>query len=89
MNDFLKTLMTGPLVDMWFMNGKKHIFGYWPEGEVAGPDNPPAVMLELPILSDGNYPGNPGWTEFQDYLDECKENPQLLCIDVYRERFCS
>jgi len=77
----------GPRVDMWDMNRDKQVFGYWEDGSKAGVDCPPTIKLELPIKSNGNFPGNPSKSKFFKFLGKCRENSALLNREAYNQEF--
>jgi len=78
----------GPRIDMWEMDSACHTFGYWENGEKAGPNDPPKIKLKLPIMANGNYPGDPQ-AEFYDWLSVARQNPEIFNIESYMKRFCS
>lgn len=74
---FLKSKL--PVVDLWEAESKPggaHIFGYWEQAEKAyqhhlNPDLPivpPDKTVRIPILKDGNYPGDPEPGDFDAWL---------------------
>jgi hypothetical protein len=76
-----------PRIDVWSMNKKQQVFGYWENGAVAGPNCPPKKTIVLPILENGNFPHNPPSRKFYKWLGHCVKNPEDLCFKKYEEKF--
>lgn len=74
---------TGPRIDMWEMTHEYQIFGYWPNGSLAGPECPPEKTLKFDIQPNGNLLGDPEPEPFYEWLGHCRKNPELFNIDEY------
>jgi hypothetical protein len=79
-----------PRIDVWTMNpriGGYQTFGYWENGSAAGPSNPPDKQITLPIVDNGNFPGDPQPREFYEWLGHCVKNPQDFNMKCYGQTF--
>jgi hypothetical protein len=73
-------------VDMWEMTDEYHEFGYWEEPKFlnkAAPDR----TVKIPVLENGNYPGDPSPKEFAVWMEACVIDPELFNIEGYNAHF--
>jgi len=77
-------------IDMWEEDsrpGGYHVFGYWAAGQTPHLSNPPGKKIRIPILGNGNYPGNPTSRQFFKWLAKGVKHPELFTWEEYKERF--
>lgn len=78
----------GPVVDMWQMKKSAHVFGYWNSFSDAYKKRmSPVKYVTLPIMPNGNYPGDPSPWEFMMWLVSCKQDVSNFTQDAYDKRF--
>lgn len=77
-----------PVIDMWEMDGKQHVFGFWYSARDAYKNRKePDLTLVLSLGGKThNYPGNPTTEQCHQFFMNCVNNPLLFNEEEYFER---
>ncbi len=78
----------GPRIDIWKTSPSYHEFGYWSEGDKAGPGCPPEKSVKIYINKHtGDYMGGPKPKAFYEWLGACRKDPSKFTLQNYSKEF--